>query len=120
MPSVAPPPEPASSPPARDAAPAAEAAAGIDLFHALFYHSDHQTRAANTWLGVPIVKCPLDLWIYQEIMCAVRPDVVVETGTYRGGSALFFASLFDLLGAGRVYTIDVAADPARPPHPRIA
>ena len=122
MPSLALPPEPASPLPTRDAAPAttaAEAAAGIDLFHALFYHSDHQTRAGNTWLGVPIVKCPLDLWIYQEIVLAVRPDVVVETGTFRGGSALFFASLFDLLGNGRVYTVDVAEDPARPRHPRI-
>jgi cephalosporin hydroxylase len=46
--------------------------------------------------------------------------VIVETGTYRGGSALYFASLCDLLGAGEVISVDI--EPARddyPTHPRI-
>ena len=33
------------------------------------------------WLGVPVRKCPLDLWVYQESLVAVRPDTIVETGT---------------------------------------
>jgi len=36
--------------------------------------------------------------IYQEIMFEVKPDLIMETGTYRGGSALFFAHLCDLPG----------------------
>jgi cephalosporin hydroxylase len=90
-------------------------------FHRLYYYSAfrggtwHQTR----WLGVQLWKCPLDLWVYQEILFDRRPDVVIETGTAAGGSALFLASLFDLLGQGRVISIDIAEQPARPEHPRI-
>ncbi len=53
-------------------------------------------------------------------MAETRPDVVVETGTYRGGSAHFLASVCDLLGAGEVVSIDI--EPERedyPQHPRI-
>ncbi|MHA2434150.1 MAG: CmcI family methyltransferase, partial [Candidatus Thorarchaeota archaeon] len=35
-----------------------------------------------------------------------KPDVIVECGTERGGSALFFAHMFDLMGEGQVITID--------------
>jgi cephalosporin hydroxylase len=67
-----------------------------------------------------VLKNPLDLWVYQEIMADTRPELVVETGTYRGGSAHFFASVCDLLGAGEVVSIDI--EPLRddyPQHPRI-
>ena len=53
-------------------------------------------------------------------MVETRPELVVETGTYRGGSAFFLASICDLLGAGEVVSIDV--EPVRddyPAHPRI-
>jgi cephalosporin hydroxylase len=71
------------------------------------------------WLGCNVCKCPLDLWIYQEIVSRTRPDVIIETGTFYGGSALYLASLCDLLGSGRVITIDVEQWGARREHPRI-
>jgi cephalosporin hydroxylase len=43
----------------------------------------------------------------------------VETGTYFGGSALFLASMLDLIGSGRVISIDTGWDPNPPAHPRI-
>jgi cephalosporin hydroxylase len=67
---------------------------------------------------VPCLKCPLDLWIYQEILWEVRPDLVIETGTHLGGSALFLAGVMDAIGHGEVVSIDTAAR-ARPAHPRI-
>lgn len=73
----------------------------------------------TTWMGVPTAKCPGDMWMYQELICALRPDVLVETGTWAGGSALYFAHVFDQLGHGRVLTIDVDAGTDRPAHPRI-
>jgi cephalosporin hydroxylase len=88
-------------------------------FHRLYYHEHERTWEATTWLGHRAQKCPLDLWIYQEILAATRPQVVIETGTNWGGSALFLASIFDLLGDGRVVTIDIAARPGRPAHSRI-
>jgi cephalosporin hydroxylase len=74
----------------------------------------------SPWLGVRTLKNPLDLWVYQEILFETRPEVIVETGTHRGGSALYLASLCDLLGTGTVVTIDIepVADDY-PSHPRI-
>jgi len=64
-------------------------------------------------------KCPLDLWIYQEMLHELRPELIVETGTAFGGSALYLASLCDLLGTGTVLTIDVQPQEGRPEHARI-
>ena len=91
----------------------------FDAFHTWFF--DHrQTTWQNTrWLGIQIEKCPFDTWTYQEIIYETRPDVLVEAGTGRGGSAYYFASIFDLLKRGRVLTIDVFKYPDRPQHPRI-
>ena len=92
--------------------------ASISRAHDVFYESDAWTTAM--WLGAQALKNPLDLWIYQEIMFETRPELIVETGTYRGGSALFLASVCDLLGSGEVVSIDI--EPERedyPAHPRI-
>lgn len=62
---------------------------------------------AITWLGQPIWQNILDLWTIQETIAEVRPSLLIECGTNRGGSSLFFAHLFDLLGEGEVITIDV-------------
>jgi cephalosporin hydroxylase len=93
----------------------------IDRFHRLFYDSRLQggTWFDARWLGTPAQKCPLDLWIYQELLFEKRPDLIIETGTYDGGSALFFASLCDLLGDGVVVTIDIEPRQGRPAHQRI-
>jgi cephalosporin hydroxylase len=71
------------------------------------------------WLGTAASKCPFDLWVYQEIMFRTQPDVIIETGTLFGGSALYLASMCDLLGNGRVITIDIEEKEDRPSHPRI-
>jgi cephalosporin hydroxylase len=48
-----------------------------------------------------------------------RPDLIIETGTNMGGSALFLASMCDLLSNGEIVTIDIGERPDRPDHPRI-
>jgi cephalosporin hydroxylase len=60
-----------------------------------------------TWLGHPIWQNVLDLWSLQEAISEIKPALILETGTNQGGSALFYAHLFDLLGQGRVITVDV-------------
>jgi cephalosporin hydroxylase len=92
--------------------------AAIARAHDVFYASDAWTKAG--WLGTQALKNPLDLWVYQEIIAETRPALIVETGTWRGGSALYMASVCDLLGEGEVVSIDI--EPARddyPQHPRI-
>jgi cephalosporin hydroxylase len=94
------------------------ARATIARAHRLFYESGvgGQTR----WLGATAVKNPLDLWVFQEIVWETRPDVIVETGTFKGGSALFLASICDLIGSGQVISIDVRhVDGEYPRHPRL-
>ena len=93
----------------------------INQFHRLYYDSEAfgQTWTNTTYLGVPIYKCPLDLWIYQEMIFELRPDLIIETGTCRGGSALYIASLFDLVDHGKIVTIDIEEKESRPKHERI-
>lgn len=89
----------------------------IDQFHTLYYESDifHKTF----WLGTITAKCPLDLWIYQEIIFELRPEIIIECGTSHGGSALFLACMCDLVDSGKVITIDVEEKEHRPKHRRI-
>lgn len=90
----------------------------IQRFAKLYNYSYVSQR--TYWLGLAALKCPLDLWIYQEIIWETRPQVIIETGSKWGGSALFFASIYDLIGEGKVVTIDVADDASRTLlHPRI-
>jgi cephalosporin hydroxylase len=93
----------------------------IAEFHKLYYdaHRRGGTWIATSWLGVAAWKCPLDLWVYQELIHEIRPDLIVETGTAFGGSALYLASICDLVGQGEVVTIDVSEFPSRPRHGRI-
>src|SRR4030095_3627904 len=60
-----------------------------------------------TWLGKPVWQNLFDLVTIQETIYNIRPSLLIECGTNRGGSSYFFATLFDLLGHGRVITIDI-------------
>jgi len=53
------------------------------------------------WLGLPVIQFPQDLVALQEIVWAVKPELVIETGVARGGSLVFYASLLQLLGGDR-------------------
>src|SRR5690348_1963686 len=59
------------------------------------------------WLGTRTLKLPLDLWIYQEILYELRPDLILETGTAAGGSAMFLAAICDQLDHGQIVTVDI-------------
>jgi cephalosporin hydroxylase len=89
-------------------------------FHELYYGSRRQTWKNTFWLGVAAEKCPLDLWIYQEILVERRPDVIVETGTAAGGSSLYLATLCDVLDHGTIVTVDIEDLPDRPVHRRVS
>ena len=83
-----------------------------------WYHRNGATTYNNTrWLGVATQKSPLDTWIFQELLFEVKPDVMVETGTYKGGGSFYYASLMELMGLGRVLTVDIQDYPGKPSHP---
>lgn len=95
--------------------------AATDAFHRAYYDAwrDKRYTIDLSWFGHRTLKCPMDLWTYQEILVETRPDLVVECGTRFGGSAYYIASILDLLGHGRLLTIDIDTGPSRPSHPRI-
>jgi cephalosporin hydroxylase len=72
--------------------------------HLLRHTNDYR---ANTWLGQPILQSPLDLQVIQETIWRIKPTLLIETGTNRGGAAIFYCHLFDLMGHGEVISIDV-------------
>lgn len=86
-----------------------------DAFHKAWYGSMH-TWGMTYWMGVATLKNPLDLWLYQEIIVALKPALIIETGTAFGGSALYCAQMMELAYmstmAGLIVTID--RDPAGP------
>jgi cephalosporin hydroxylase len=94
----------------------------VRRFHQLYYRRWLTERADTinlSWYGYQVFKCPFDLWVYQELLVRTRPDVVVETGTRFGGSALYLAMVLDQIDHGRVITVDIKPQPRRPEHPRI-
>lgn len=80
----------------------------IEDFHKLYYNSD-VWNGKTTFLGLPIGKCPLDLWIYQELIYKVKPKVIIETGTCFGGSAAWLMKCQEMSGIddGMVITMDI-------------
>jgi len=91
----------------------------IQSFHRLYYESSWRTWKNTRWLSVNAYKTPLDLWIYQELIVSLEPELVVETGTAAGGSALFLATVCDAVGFGEILSIDVESRADRPTHDRV-
>ncbi len=63
------------------------------------------------WMGRPIIQLPEDMVRLQEVIWALKPDVLIETGVAHGGSLVFYASLFEAMGKGRVVGIDIEIRP---------
>ena len=64
------------------------------------------------WGGVPIIRLPDDIVLFQEIVWTYRPERIVETGVARGGSVILSASLMRLTGIPpKVLGIDIEIFP---------
>ena len=60
-----------------------------------------------SWLGRPMIQLPMDAMALQEIIWAVKPDLIIETGVAHGGSLVLSASILELLGHGEVVGVDI-------------
>lgn len=77
-------------------------------FNEVYYRLSPQTWGNTKWRGVPVCKPPTDLWIYQELIEATKPDLIIETGSLYGGSALFMHDIMKLnQNYGWVVSIDI-------------
>lgn len=65
-----------------------------------------------SWMGRPIIQNPEDIVRTQEVIYAVKPTVIIETGVANGGSLVYYASLFKAMGIeGKVIGVDIEIRP---------
>ena len=93
-------------------------ALALTLFHRAYYQGARAWEDSR-WLGFTALKAPQDLWVYQEIITSIRPDLIIETGTFAGGSALYLATVCDGLDGGQVISVDIESREDLPEHARI-
>lgn len=60
-----------------------------------------------TWLGIPIIQNPYDIVLMQELIFKTKPDIIIEAGIAHGGSLIYYSSILELLGKGKIIGIDV-------------
>lgn len=81
-------------------------ASAAEKYHVWYYTT--KVWQSTTWMGVTTYKSPADMWNYQEILCSLKPSLVIEFGTAFGGSALFFATIMRQIGARfKLFSVDV-------------
>jgi len=57
----------------------------------------------DTYMGIPMLKLPEDLRVYEHLLWISRANVVIELGAKNGGSTLWFRHRLDSLAAcGRI------------------
>ena len=87
----------------------------IRQFNTLYWEAAMQTWQITDWRGVPVLKPPTDMWIYQELITKIKPTVIIETGTWAGGSALFMRDVMKLNNQeGTIITIDITEERFHP------
>ena len=90
----------------------------VDEFHKLYYEiarlgwcTFENYEMATKWRGVAVSKCPFDLWQYQEIITDTKPDIIIETGTWCGGSALYLKDISKICGSEKALVVTIDRDP---------
>ena len=77
-------------------------------FYEIWSDTESPTIWHNRWAGIPTLQNPMDVWITQEILHEVKPDFIVETGTFHGGSAIMWATFLSAINPeGRIITVDI-------------
>lgn len=85
----------------------------------LDYHQKNVVFDKVSWMGIPTLKNVLDLWIYQELIYSLRPDLIIEMGSFKGGSTLYLAQMLEQLGHGRIVSVDLDHSQFMASHARI-
>jgi cephalosporin hydroxylase len=78
------------------------------LFDMLYEHQTVFSR--QYWMGVITMQNPFDVYAIQDIIYSTRPDLLIETGTANGGSALLWAGIMELAelpDTSQILTVDL-------------
>lgn len=83
------------------------------IISAIWLRSGWDTKYVYSfsWLGRPIIQLPEDMIRIQEVIYALQPDIIIETGIAHGGSLIFYSSICKAIGKGRVIGIDIEIRP---------
>ncbi|MHA1797989.1 MAG: cephalosporin hydroxylase family protein [Candidatus Helarchaeota archaeon] len=60
-----------------------------------------------TWFGIPVIQLPNDLILMQELIFLIKPKIIIESGIAHGGSLIFYSSMLELLGQGKIIGVDI-------------
>lgn len=71
-------------------------------------HLQDAFTSKTHYFGVQTLKNPFDVWVYNEIIFDVKPDVIIEIGNKNGGSTLAMAHILDAIGNGRIIGVDLS------------
>lgn len=73
-----------------------------------YWDEKRDTFFSNTFMGVICLQHPFDVQVTEEIIWETRPEVIVECGSFGGGSALRWAAMQETAGIdGCVVAIDI-------------
>jgi cephalosporin hydroxylase len=72
----------------------------------------HRYSYCFSWLGRPVIQYPQDIVGMQELIWAVRPDLIIETGIAHGGSLILSASMLAMLDMCDAIEAKHSMDPA--------
>ena len=73
----------------------------------------------DSYVGIPMSKFPEDLRVYEHLLWLSRSNVVIEVGSYYGGSALWLRdrlqafARYGRIPSARVVSVDLDVTPAR-------
>ncbi len=77
----------------------------IDEFHRIFRQ---RGGCFGKFMGIPLLQYPTDNWIMTEIINEVKPDFIIETGTWQGGATLLYAAVLEQVNSrGKIITLDI-------------
>jgi cephalosporin hydroxylase len=64
------------------------------------------------WMGIEMQQYPADLMAYAELLYQLRPEFVIETGTYHGATSVYLAGLMEKIRPqdGKVVTVDIVGE----------
>lgn len=71
------------------------------------YDGHNQLHHKQKFMGVRMGQFPFDLQVITEILYDIKPDLIIETGTNAGGSALYMAVMMAAINpACKILTVD--------------
>lgn len=83
----------------------------------LKYAAQYKLMYEVQWMGVPFIQLAEDLAMMHQLVWALRPDCIVECGIGQGGGLLFYSSMLELLGRGKIVGVEI--DIRKPTRDRI-